>query len=173
LTTEDDILVRASHLPSWQHQVLLHLATRLSLADARVTYGVYHPNYDNHVYRDVYIGYTNTEPFNRGHDDDSIQYGALTVDGLPVVARVVGVLSRFPTLAGQAGFVVADAIARIAHEARGRDAVLVLEAGRENGDSVSARKGLAGFDLHVAGRSAHAGAEPERGRSSRWSRSVR
>ncbi len=33
---------------------------------------------------------------------------ALTVDGLPVVARVVGVLSRFPTLAGQAGFVVAD-----------------------------------------------------------------
>ena len=33
---------------------------------------------------------------------------ALTVDGLPVIARVVGVLSRFPTLAGQAGFVVAD-----------------------------------------------------------------
>jgi hypothetical protein len=33
---------------------------------------------------------------------------ALTADGLPVVARVVGVLSRFPTLAGQAGFVVAD-----------------------------------------------------------------
>jgi hypothetical protein len=34
---------------------------------------------------------------------------ALTVDGLPVIARVVGVLSRFPTLAGgSAGFVVAD-----------------------------------------------------------------
>jgi hypothetical protein len=34
---------------------------------------------------------------------------ALTVDGLPVVARVVGVLSRFPTLAGgETGFVVAD-----------------------------------------------------------------
>jgi hypothetical protein len=34
---------------------------------------------------------------------------ALTVDGLPVVARVVGVLSRFPTLAGDsAGFAVAD-----------------------------------------------------------------
>ncbi len=32
-------------------------------------YGVYHPNYDNHVYRDLYIGFTNTEPFNRGHDD--------------------------------------------------------------------------------------------------------
>jgi hypothetical protein len=34
---------------------------------------------------------------------------ALTVDGLPVIARVVGVLSRFPTLPpGSAGFLVAD-----------------------------------------------------------------
>jgi len=34
---------------------------------------------------------------------------ALTVDGLPVIARVVGVLSRFPTLgADPAGFVIAD-----------------------------------------------------------------
>jgi hypothetical protein len=34
---------------------------------------------------------------------------ALTVDGLPVIARVVGVLSRFPTLdPGSAGFVIAD-----------------------------------------------------------------
>src|SRR5690348_2045721 len=47
----------------------------------------------------------------------------------------------------------------IEREARGRDAVLVLEAGRENGDIVSARKGLAGFHLHVEGRSAHAGVE--------------
>lgn len=45
-------------------------------------YGVYHPNYDNHVYRNVYIGHTSSEPFNRGHDDLSIQYGLLTVDGL-------------------------------------------------------------------------------------------
>lgn len=48
----------------------------------RAAYGVYHPNFDNHVYRDVYIGKTETEPFNRGHDDDSIQHGMLTVDGL-------------------------------------------------------------------------------------------
>ena len=34
---------------------------------------------------------------------------ALTVDGLPVIARVVGVLSRFPTLpSDSAGFVIAD-----------------------------------------------------------------
>jgi len=52
----------------------------------------------------------------------------------------------------------------IAREARGRDAVLVLEAARENGDIVSARKGFAQFDLHVQGRAAHAGVEPEKGR---------
>ncbi len=45
-------------------------------------YGVYHPNYDNHVYRNVRIISTNTEPFNRGHDDDSEQHGVLAVDGL-------------------------------------------------------------------------------------------
>ena len=28
------------------------------------------------------ISQTNTEPFNRGHDDLSVQYGLLTVDGL-------------------------------------------------------------------------------------------
>lgn len=48
----------------------------------KVAYGVYHPHYDNHVYRNVRIAFTNTEPFNRGHDDQSQQYGPLTVDGL-------------------------------------------------------------------------------------------
>jgi len=48
----------------------------------KAAYGVYHPNYDNHAYRNVLISQTNTEPFNRGHDDLSVQYGALTVDGL-------------------------------------------------------------------------------------------
>ncbi len=45
-------------------------------------YGVYHPNYDNHVYRNVTINGDGSEPFNRGHDDISVQYGRLTVDGL-------------------------------------------------------------------------------------------
>ena len=48
----------------------------------RAEYGVYHPNYDNHVYHNLSISQTNTEPFNRGHDDDSVQYGMLAVDGL-------------------------------------------------------------------------------------------
>jgi len=53
----------------------------------------------------------------------------------------------------------------IEREARGRDAVLVLEAGRENGGIVSARKGVAFFTLTTHGRAAHAGVEPEKGRN--------
>jgi hypothetical protein len=45
-------------------------------------YGIYHPNFDRHVYRNVSIRGTNTEPFNRGHDDHSEQHGIVTVDGL-------------------------------------------------------------------------------------------
>ncbi|MFN0018156.1 MAG: G8 domain-containing protein [Pirellulaceae bacterium] len=48
----------------------------------RSHYGVYHPNFENHLYRNLTIRQTNTEPFNRGHDDDSAQYGVLAVDGL-------------------------------------------------------------------------------------------
>jgi hypothetical protein len=49
----------------------------------RIAYGVYHPHFDNHVYRSIAISDSQAaEPFNRGHDDDSVQYGVLTVDGL-------------------------------------------------------------------------------------------
>ncbi len=53
-------------------------------------------------------------------------------------------------------------IAELATEA---DVALVLESGRENGDVVSARKGVSDFRIEIAGRAAHAGVEPERGRS--------
>jgi glutamate carboxypeptidase len=45
------------------------------------------------------------------------------------------------------------------------DAVLVLECARANGDVVSARKGVADYHLEILGRAAHAGVEPEKGRS--------
>lgn len=48
----------------------------------RAAYGVYHPNYDHHVYRNLTISRVEAEPFNRGHDDRSVQYGPLAVDGL-------------------------------------------------------------------------------------------
>lgn len=45
------------------------------------------------------------------------------------------------------------------------DVAFVLEAARENGDIVSARKGVSDARIEIRGRAAHAGVEPERGRS--------
>jgi hypothetical protein len=45
-------------------------------------YGVYHPDYDAHVYRDIYVYNATAEPINRAHDDDSIQYGSFTYENL-------------------------------------------------------------------------------------------
>jgi glutamate carboxypeptidase len=55
-----------------------------------------------------------------------------------------------------------DLIRRTAREA---NAALTLEAARANGDIVTARKGVRGFLVEAFGRAAHAGVEPERGRS--------
>jgi len=49
--------------------------------------------------------------------------------------------------------------------AREADAAFVLEGARENGDIVSARKGVTDYVIEIVGRAAHAGVEPERGRS--------
>jgi hypothetical protein len=57
----------------------------------RAVYGIYHPDFNNHVYRRLYIGDTVSEPFNRGHDDENVQYGPFTVDGL-VFERCRGTL---------------------------------------------------------------------------------
>lgn len=43
------------------------------------------------------------------------------------------------------------------------DVALCLECARENGDIVSARKGVADIRVEIIGRAAHAGVEPERG----------
>ena len=53
----------------------------------------------------------------------------------------------------------------IAELARGADAAFVMEAARANGDIVSARKGMMHIKATLHGRSAHAGVEPEKGRS--------
>jgi hypothetical protein len=45
-------------------------------------YGIYRPEFENHVYRDLRISATSSEPFNRGLDDESKQHGVITVDGL-------------------------------------------------------------------------------------------
>jgi glutamate carboxypeptidase len=54
---------------------------------------------------------------------------------------------------------------RIKREAAEADFAFVLEGARENGDVVSSRKGVSDYRVEILGRAAHAGVEPERGRS--------
>ena len=49
--------------------------------------------------------------------------------------------------------------------ARNVDVALVLECARANGDIVSSRKGIVDMRIVLEGRAAHAGVEPEKGRS--------
>jgi glutamate carboxypeptidase len=49
--------------------------------------------------------------------------------------------------------------------ARDCDVAFSLECARENGDIVSSRKGIGDYVITVRGRAAHAGVEPEKGRS--------
>jgi glutamate carboxypeptidase len=55
--------------------------------------------------------------------------------------------------------------AHIREVALDSDVALVLECARANGDIVSARKGILDLRIVVHGRAAHAGVEPEKGRS--------
>jgi glutamate carboxypeptidase len=56
-----------------------------------------------------------------------------------------------------------SSIALMRDLAPAHDIALVLEAGRENGDIVGARKGGGNFVLELFGKAAHAGVEPEKG----------
>lgn len=64
------------------------LAEQMHIEDT--AYGVYHPHFQDHVYRDWKVLKVAAEPFNRGHDDDSRQFGRLTVDGIAFTAAYWG-----------------------------------------------------------------------------------
>jgi glutamate carboxypeptidase len=53
----------------------------------------------------------------------------------------------------------------ITAHAEDADLAFVLEGARANGDIVSSRKGIMDLELRITGRAAHAGVEPEKGRS--------
>ncbi len=61
-------------------QIPSMLIENVSISNA--AYGIYRPAFENHVYRDIRIARTSAEPFNRGMDDASTQFGTITVDGL-------------------------------------------------------------------------------------------
>lgn len=82
---------------------------------------------------------------------------ALRAAGFDGFGEIVFVLSPDEEIASPGSI---DTIERLAEEA---DVALCLEAARENGDIVSARKGVADLRIEIVGRAAHSGVEPERG----------
>lgn len=76
----------ARALKAWQTHYVLRPNLQFFLVDGLNVkdgvYGVYHPDYDAHVYRNITLDNVNSEPINRGHDDDSVQYGSFTYENL-------------------------------------------------------------------------------------------
>lgn len=84
---EHPFIVR--RLRAWEsHYVLRPNVRHFLLENLRVTnaaYGIYHPDYDHHVYRDVRLENISDEPLNGGHDESARPHGNFTYDGLTLV----------------------------------------------------------------------------------------
>jgi hypothetical protein len=84
--TNHPFIVR--NLKSWRTNYAMRpnvsyfLAENLSFYDE--VYGVYHPTYNQQVFRSVRVNHVASEPINRGHDDESFQNGSFTYDGLTI-----------------------------------------------------------------------------------------
>jgi hypothetical protein len=50
----------------------------------KVAYGIYRPTFDNQVFKNLHLSQAGSEPFNRGMDDASAQWGRISVDGLRI-----------------------------------------------------------------------------------------
>jgi hypothetical protein len=74
----------ARNLRAWQTHYVLRPNLQFFLMDGLDVkdgvYGVYHPDYDSHVYRRIRFDRVISEPINRAHDDESVQYGSFTYD---------------------------------------------------------------------------------------------
>ncbi len=76
----------ARHLRVWHAHYALRpnisnfLLDGLHVQDA--AFGVYHPNYDAHVYRDITLAQITREPLNGGHDESSLPTGDFTFERL-------------------------------------------------------------------------------------------
>ncbi|MFN0079930.1 MAG: G8 domain-containing protein [Prosthecobacter sp.] len=84
----------AKNLRAWEAHYVVRPDLQFFLLDGlrvkNAVYGVYHPDYDAHVYRDLDFDNVNSEPVNRGHDDESIQFGDFTYERLTLANCRVG-----------------------------------------------------------------------------------
>jgi hypothetical protein len=76
----------ARHLRAWaSHYVIRPNVSCFLLEGLRVqdaAYGIYHPDYDAHVYRDIVLRNITAEPLNGGHDETSVPQGDFTYERL-------------------------------------------------------------------------------------------
>jgi len=77
-------------LTAWQTNYALHVELpRMWIEDVTLdhaVYAVYRPWFEDQVFKNIHIVHS-VEPFNRGFDDESVQHGKITVDGLSVEGR--------------------------------------------------------------------------------------
>ena len=115
----------ARHLRAWASHYVIRPNVQFFLLDGlRVqdaAFGIYHPDYDAHVYRNIEFRNVNAEPINGGHDEESLPYGDFTYDGLTLagctltrdpLVQLTCIASK-PGLAGHfRGLTITDSISR-------------------------------------------------------------
>lgn len=73
-------------LRAWASHYVIRPNVRFFLLDGLLAtdaaYGIYHPDYDAHVYRAITFRNVTAEPINGGHDESSLPVGDFTYDGL-------------------------------------------------------------------------------------------
>lgn len=76
----------ARNLRAWQSHYAVRPNVQFFLLEGlhvqNAAFGIYHPDYDVHVYRDIKFDNVTAEPLNGGHDEQSLPYGDFTYDRL-------------------------------------------------------------------------------------------
>ncbi len=76
-------------LRAWQSHYALRPNVRHCLVEnldvSHAAYGIYRPDYDEHVYRNITFRHVTGEPLNGGHDEQSVPRGRVTYDGLRLI----------------------------------------------------------------------------------------
>lgn len=84
----------AKNLRAWETHYVMRPNLAYFLLDGLTVsngvYGIYHPDYDAHVYRNLDFTRVVSEPINRGHDDDSIQHGDFTYENVRLADCRIG-----------------------------------------------------------------------------------
>lgn len=84
---EHPFIVR--RLRAWKSHYVIRPNVRFFLLEdlhvAHAAYGIYHPDYDQHVYRNVRLSNITDEPLNGGHDVSALPYGDFTYDRMTLV----------------------------------------------------------------------------------------